>query len=159
MNFSDGELSIYFIWLLVWQRGCNSTWYKSTVVLKWLFKRTEKNQKMNEAGGGKCCFVFFLYQQSTSGLLILSPLNNTNLVIGFGRVPFLLCLTVKVELGKRGKKCSQMCAAPFHLHRWWVRSLRKGLCILSRHNFTATWSDDGLILLKWWCTSWETVGV
>lgn len=68
---------------------------------------------MNEAGGGECCFVFFLYQQSTSCLLILSTLNNTNLVIGFGRVPFLLCLTVKVELGKKEGKNVHRCA-PHH---------------------------------------------
>lgn len=56
-------------------------------------KKTE-----NESGWGwRFVFVFFLYQQSC-GRLLLSPLHKTKLVIGFGCVPILLCLTVKVEL-------------------------------------------------------------
>lgn len=58
----------------------------------------KKQQKMKVGGGGDvCCVAFFLYQQSC-GLLLPSPPHKTKLVIAFGCVPFLLCLTVKVEL-------------------------------------------------------------
>lgn len=160
MNFSDGELSIYFIWLLVWQRGCNSTWYKSTVVLKWLFKRREKNTENEWSWGWSVLLCFFSLSAVNQWSTHTQPSKQHKPCNWVWACPLSPLFDSKGWTGeKRGKKCSHMCAAPFHLHRWWVRSLRKGLCILSRHNFTATWSYDGLILLKWWCTSWETVGV
>lgn len=48
---------------------------------------------------------------SLSGVMwpLLGPLDKTKLVIEFGRVPFLLCLMVKVELEKEKKTDALLC--------------------------------------------------
>lgn len=99
MNNSGAELSSYFMWILVQKKKRDAIPHstKAWQCQQGCVKKKRKKKKIteNESGWGWRCvvFVFFLYQQSC-GLL---P-HKTKLVIGFGRVPFLLCLTVKVEL-------------------------------------------------------------
>lgn len=107
MNNSGAELSSYFMWILVQKKGgmqfhiVQRHGSASTAVLK---KKNKKKKTENESAWGWRCVLFlfcffFLYQQSC-GPLLPSPPHKTELVIEFGFVPSLLCLTVKVESEK-----------------------------------------------------------
>lgn len=70
----------------------------------------QTNRKLKCVGVELCWCCFFLYQESCG--LLLGPLDKTKRVIEFGRVPFLLCLMVKVELEKEKKKKKGCFALP-----------------------------------------------
>ena len=104
MNNSGAELSSYFLWSLVCfflKKGM-----QFLIVQKHgsASKAVSGKKKIeNESGWGwgwRFLFCFFLYQQSC-GLLLFSSLHKTKLVIGFGCVPVLLCLTVKVNCKRK----------------------------------------------------------
>lgn len=127
-----------------------SSYFDEDVNTKWDVSRA------TTVGRGRYILLFF-FSLSAVMWSAPQPSTQTKLVIGFGCVPFLLCFGSTGWIVNGGRDAPPTSPAfPAFLNR---SDLYQWAFGAFSFYFLQCWSNEGMIPLKWWSTSWETEGV